>query len=370
MSEALRVIFAGGGTGGHLFPGVAVAEALLQLRPGSSVSFVGSHNRIEARVVPKLGYPFDPLWISGLRRSVSLSTLLLPFKLAVSLLQSWRILRRRRPHVVVGTGGFASGPLLYVAAKTGRPTLIHEQNEYPGITTRKLAGAVDEVHVTFESSSRLLGQAKRLVLSGNPVRLSLTRHDAGDARVHFGLHPARRTLLVFGGSLGAAAINRALRALVPRLVREEYQLIWQTGAREHAQYASFGALYQGQVVVRPFIDEMDMAYSAADLVLCRAGATTLAELGVLGLPAILIPYPHAAADHQAHNAAAVAENGAALVLRDEELGALEDTLFPLLDDDDTLADMAAASTALGRPRAAFEIAEAVIRLAEQKEGRS
>ncbi|MDT8323676.1 MAG: undecaprenyldiphospho-muramoylpentapeptide beta-N-acetylglucosaminyltransferase [Bacteroidota bacterium] len=370
MSEALRVIFAGGGTGGHLFPGVAVAEALLELRPDSSVSFVGSHNRIEARVVPKLGYPFDPLWISGLRRSFSLSTLLLPLKLTVSLLQSWRILRRRRPHVVVGTGGFASGPLLYVAAKTGRPTLVHEQNEYPGITTRKLAGAVDEVHVTFESSSRLLGHAKRLVLSGNPVRLSLARHDAGDARVHFGLHPSHRTLLVFGGSLGAAAINRALRALVPRLVREEFQLIWQTGTRDHAQYASFGALYQGQVVVRPFIDEMDMAYSAADLVLCRAGATTLAELGVLGMPAILVPYPHAAADHQAYNAAAVVERGAARMLRDDELGALEETLFPLLDDEAALARMGAAAANMGRPRAAFEIAEAVIRLAEQQEGRS
>ena len=370
MSQALCVIFAGGGTGGHLFPGVAVAEALLQLRPGSSVSFVGSHNRIEARVVPKLGYPFDPLWISGLRRSFSLSTVLLPFKLAVSLFQSWRILRRRRPDVVVGTGGFASGPLLYVAAKTGRPTLIHEQNEYPGITTRKLAGDVDEVHVTFASSERLLTQARRLVLSGNPVRLSLRRHDAGDARVHFGLHPSRRTLLVFGGSLGASAINRAMRALVPRLVREEYQLIWQTGARDHEQYASFGALYQGQVVVRSFIDEMDLAYSAADLVLCRAGATTLAELGVLGLPAILIPFPQAAADHQTHNARAVAEKGAAVMLRDDELGRLADTMFPLLDDDAALAGMADAAQALGRPRAAFEIAEAVIRLAEQQEGRS
>ncbi|MCB2206289.1 undecaprenyldiphospho-muramoylpentapeptide beta-N-acetylglucosaminyltransferase [bacterium] len=367
MKQALRVIFAGGGTGGHLFPGVAVAEALLQLRPGSSVSFVGSHNRIEARVVPKLGYAFDPLWIAGLRRSFSLSTALLPLKIMVSLVQSWRILRRRKPHVIVGTGGFASGPLLYVAAKTGRPTLIHEQNEYPGITTRKLAADVDEVHVTYESSARLLRQAKQLVMSGNPVRLSLQKHDSGDARVHFGLHPSRRTLLVFGGSLGASAINRAMRNLVPRLVREEYQLIWQTGAKDIDEYASFGALYQGQVVVRPFIDEMDMAYSAADLVLCRAGATTLAELGVLGLPAVLVPYPHAAADHQTHNATAVADSGAAVMLRDSELDRLEGTLFTLLDDDPALARMAQASAQLGRPQAAFHIAEAVIRLAEQKE---
>ncbi|MBN1449076.1 MAG: undecaprenyldiphospho-muramoylpentapeptide beta-N-acetylglucosaminyltransferase [Bacteroidetes bacterium] len=367
MSEALRVIFAGGGTGGHLFPGIAVAEALLQLRPDASVSFVGSGNRIEARVVPARGFAFDPLWITGLRRSFSVATAVLPLKLLVSLVQSWRILRRRRPHVVVGTGGFASGPLLYVAAKTGRCTLIHEQNEYPGITTRKLAPLVDEVHVTFPSSARFLPRVRRIVESGNPVRLSLQRHDAGDARVHFGLHPSRRTLFVFGGSLGASAINRALRPLVPRLVREEYQLIWQTGARDIEEYRSLGALYQEQVVVRPFIDEMDMAYSAADLVLCRAGATSVAEMTVLGIAAILVPYPHAAADHQYKNAVAIAAEGAARVLRDSQLSRLESELFSLLDDDRELARMATASAALGRPRAAFDIAEAVIRLAEGQE---
>ena len=367
MSGALRVIFAGGGTGGHLFPGIAIAEALQQLRPGSEVSFVGSRNRIEARVVPKLGYDFDAVWISGLRRSFSFATALLPLKLMVSLAQSWNILRRRKPHVVVGTGGYASGPLLYAAARGGHRTLIHEQNEYPGITTRKLASLVDEVHITFPTSESLLRGAKNIVLSGNPVRLSLRRHDPGDARVHFGLRPARRTLLVFGGSLGAAAINRAVRQIVPRLVREEYQLIWQTGTRDVDEYKSLGALYQGNVIVRSFIDEMDLAYSAADLVVCRAGATSLAELGVLGLPAILVPYPHAAADHQYRNAAAVAEAGAAAVLRDSELDRLEGTLFHMLDDDKALAGMSAAAESLGRPRAAFDIANAVIRLAEEKE---
>lgn len=367
MSGTLRVIFAGGGTGGHLFPGIAIAEALQQLRPGSEVSFVGSRNRIEARVVPKLGYAFDSVWISGLRRSFSFATALLPIKLVVSLAQSWNILRRRKPHVVVGTGGYASGPLLYVAARGGRPTLIHEQNEYPGITTRKLAPLADEVHITFPTSERMLNGVKKLVVSGNPVRLSLRRHDRGEARVHFGLHAARRTLLVFGGSLGSAAINRAVRQIVPRLVREEYQLIWQTGTRDFEEYKSLGALYQGSVIVRPFIDEMDQAYSAADLVICRAGATSLAELGVLGLPAILVPYPHAAADHQYKNAAAVAEAGAAIVLRDSELERLEGMLFHLLDDAKALTGMASASSSLGRPRAAFDIAQAVIRLAEEKE---
>ncbi len=368
MSKELSVIFAGGGTGGHLFPGIAIAEALRELRPGCSISFVGSRNRIEARVVPKYGYPFDAVWIAGLQRRFSFRTALLPLKLLVSLVQSWSILRRRKPDVVVGTGGYVSGPLLYVAARTGRRTLIHEQNEYPGITTRKLAPLADEVHVTFASSERLLGAAKRLVRSGNPVRLSLQRSDAGDARVHFGLHPARTTLFVFGGSLGARAINRALRPLVPRLVREDYQLIWQTGTADYEELKSLGALYREQVIVRPFIDEMDLAYSAANLVLCRAGATSIAELTALGIPSLLVPFPHAAADHQYKNAVALAQNGAAMVLREEELGRIERELFSLLDDGAALTRMADAATEAGRPRAAFDIAEAVIRLAEQGAG--
>ena len=370
MNEALRVIFAGGGTGGHLFPGIAVAQALRDLRPGTEISFVGSRGRIESRIVPKYGYPFDALWIAGLQRAFSFRTALLPLKLFVSLVQSWRILRRRRPHVVVGTGGYASGPLLYVAARGGRRTLIHEQNEYPGITTRKLAPLVDEVHITFPSSARLLGAAKRLVESGNPVRPSLRRFDRGDARAHFGLHPARTTLFVFGGSLGARSINRALRPLVPRLVREDCQLVWQTGSADYDELKSLGALYREHVIVRPFIDEMDTAYSAADLVLCRAGATTLAELTAMGLPSLLVPYPHAAANHQEKNAAALADAGAAEVLRDGDLSRLERVLFPLLDDGPALARMGEAAAAAGRPHAAYDIAEAVIRLAETGRSRN
>jgi len=368
MSKAARILFAGGGTGGHLFPAIAVAEALGKLRPDSIISFVGSADRIEARVVPGLGFDFDTIWIAGLKRSVSLGSLLLPLKILVSLLQSLRILHRRAPHVVVGTGGYVSGPLVYAAAKTGRRTLIHEQNEYPGITTRLLARQADEVHVTWESSLKRIGRAKRTVLSGNPVRLSLARIDASDARESYGLQPGRRTLFVFGGSLGASSINRAVRALTPRLVREDFQLIWQTGARDYSEFAPLGALYTGQVVVRAFIDDMDKAYSAADLVVCRAGATSLAELTALGIPSILVPYPHAAANHQYCNAVALSDRGAARVVRDDELHRLEHEAFSLLADTMELQRMSANAAALGRPQAAIDIAEAVLRLAQQTEG--
>jgi UDP-N-acetylglucosamine--N-acetylmuramyl-(pentapeptide) pyrophosphoryl-undecaprenol N-acetylglucosamine transferase len=320
MRAKLHIIFAGGGTGGHLFPGIAIAQALQDLRPDCGVSFVGSGNRIEARVVPKLGYDFDPLWISGLKRTLSVGALLLPLKILVSLVQSWRILRKRQPALVVGTGGYASGPMLYLAAKTGRRTMIHEQNEYPGATTRMLSSMVDEVYVTFESSAKRLPAAEKLFVAGNPVRPSLQRCDTEDAREFFGLQPGRRTLFVFGGSLGSSSINLAVRQLVPRLVREGYQLLWQTGTRDIAELASIGALYNGQVVVKAFIDDMDKAYSAADLVVCRAGATSLAELSVLGHSrsaravslsrlrtisiTMQVPWPNA---------------GAALVLRDAEL---------------------------------------------------
>lgn len=368
MSGHLHILFAGGGTGGHLFPGIAIAQALQELRPDCGVSFVGSGNRIEARIVPALGYAFDAVWISGLKRGYSAAALLLPLKILVSLFQSWRILRKWKPALVVGTGGYASGPLLYVAAKTGRRTMIHEQNEHPGVTTRMLSSIVDEVYVTFESTAPRLPAAEKIFVAGNPVRPSLRRRNPEDARESFGLQPGRRTLFVFGGSLGSSSINRTVRDLVPRLVREGYQLLWQTGSRDIEDLAPIGALYTGQVVVKAFIDHMDLAYSAADLVICRAGATSLAELSVLGIPAVLVPYPYAAADHQYHNAKAMAEAGAALVLRDAELSMLEGQLFRLLDDDVALRRMSEASAAMGRPKAAYDIAEAALHLAESRKG--
>lgn len=368
MMRPLTVLFAGGGTGGHLFPGVAIAEALRHNVPDARISFAGSKRKIEAVVVPKLGYEFDPIWISGFRRALSAETLLLPLKLLVSLWQAFRVLRARRPDVVVGTGGYVSGPVVYMAARLGTPTLIQEQNEYPGATTRMLSPLADEVHITFDSTRRALAKAKRVVLSGNPVRLSLARIGAREAREAFGLDAERPTVFVFGGSLGAGSINAAIAKFLPRLEEAGVQVLWQTGS---AQYEAMRAAAAGRrhVVVRPFIDEMNVAYSAADVAVCRAGATSLAELTVLGIPAILVPYPHAAADHQTKNALALAEAGAARLLRDSDLDALGGTILDLLQDAAALRDMAECSRRMGHPRAAFEIAEAVQRLAHSSPSR-
>lgn len=363
--SSLCVVFAGGGTGGHLFPGIAIAEALRAARADARISFVGSRRKLEATVVPKLGYPFDPIWIAGLRRSVSLETLALPFKLLVSLLQSHAILRRRKPDVVVGTGGYVSGPLVYQAARGGYPTLIHEQNEYPGITTRTLARWADEVHVTYESSRAHLPAGKAVFVSGNPVRPSLVRGDAGDARRSFGLEPERATVLCFGGSLGASSLNAALRAAIPRAMDAGVQILWQTGAREYDTLRGAVNGFEHRVALRPFIEEMHLAYSAATLVVCRAGATSIAEITTLGLPSVLVPYPHAAADHQRRNARALAAAGAAVLLEDADLDRFAETVLPLLADAQALDRLARNAATAGRPNAARDIAGAVIRLAER-----
>jgi UDP-N-acetylglucosamine--N-acetylmuramyl-(pentapeptide) pyrophosphoryl-undecaprenol N-acetylglucosamine transferase len=318
---------------------------------------------MEARVVPQYGFPFHSIWISGLKRTFSMATALLPFKVAVSLVQSARLIRRYRPDVVVGTGGYVSAPVVYAAARMGTRTLIHEQNQYPGIATRKLATRVDEVHVTFASTVEHLPKACPVTVSGNPVRLTLQRHDQGEARKQFGLDPQCETVFIFGGSLGASSINRTVLDILPKFKSENVQLIWQTGTGDFSAASSAARDYRSRVVVREFIHEMDMAYSASTLVVCRAGATSLAEVTALGLPAVLVPFPHAAADHQTKNAQEMESLGAAIVVKDDELSRLGGVLFGLLRDKDALASLARESKHSGRPDAAMDIARSVLRLA-------
>ncbi len=359
------MVFAGGGTGGHVFPAIAVAEAVLKIVPDARVSFAGSRDKIEATQARRGGYEFDAIWISGFRRRLSLDTFVFPLKLIVSLVQSLRIIRRRRPDVVVGSGGYVSGPVVWAGSLLGCRSLILEQNEFPGVTTRLLAARADEVHIAFESTRALLPRARKVVVAGNPVRSGLTRISAEDARRRFGLSPDRGTVLVFGGSQGASSINRAVAGMLARFRSEGVQLIWQTGRTDYeSMHEKAGSA--GDIAVREFIDDMNAAYSAATLVVCRAGATSIAEITALGKPSVLIPYPHAAGDHQRRNARALEISGAARVVDETEIAKLERVVFSLLSDKDSLTRIAEASGRMGRPEAAAAIAHAVLRLASLK----
>jgi UDP-N-acetylglucosamine--N-acetylmuramyl-(pentapeptide) pyrophosphoryl-undecaprenol N-acetylglucosamine transferase len=285
----------------------------------------------------------------------------------VAMMQAFNILRSFRPDVVVGTGGYVSGPMLYAATLKKVPTLIQEQNSFPGETTRFLAKRVSEVHITFEESRPRLPRRDHVFLSGNPTRAALDQADQAEALAYFGFpaHAAGKVLLVFGGSLGAATINHAVERHIDALVGAGLRVIWQTGTPDAEAAAKFRLRYgDDRLWTGAFIDRMDLAYAASTMVLCRAGATTIAELTRLGKPAILVPYPYAAADHQTANARSLVEAGAAAMLDDRLVGdRLADTVLALLHGD--LGAMASRCRALGRPDAARVLAEHVAALAER-----
>lgn len=357
-----RILFAAGGTGGHIFPALAVADACRRIEPACAIEFVGTRGRLEEKVVPRAGYRLNVLWISGLGRMLSAATLLLPLKLVVSLVQAVMLFRRFKPDVVVCAGAYVSYPVGRVAALLGVPLVLMESNALPGKVIRALAPRAAEVHVAFEAARAHLPGAT-VVVSGNPVRtVFFERHDRAASRRHFGLAADAPTLLAFGGSLGARSINNALDAIIDRIVAAGIQVIWQTGTTYAGGEQRTGTLYRAV-----FIHEMEKAYAAADLVLARAGATTIAELAAVGKPAVLVPLPTAADDHQRVNAEAAQNAGAARLVLDAELGErLLPTILELMAAPAELATMGRNAAALAMPDAHERIARAV--LAGRKRG--
>ena len=365
-SGVLCVVFAGGGTGGHLYPAIAMADEVKRRHSGSKIVFVGTKQKIEARVIPNLGYRFRTIWISGVKRSFSPDTLLFPLKLVVALVQSFFLLRGEQPDVVVGTGGYVSGPVLYMAMLMGIPTLIQEQNSHPGVTTRLLASRVDEVHLSIKASAEFLRKRANVRLTGNPTRAAVGTIAVVEGRRFFGFEEGRKTLLVFGGSLGAHALNIAVKGCLKGLVETGVQVLWQTGTDDFSEAKTMVERegLHNRVRVMEFIDQMEYAFGASTLTVCRSGATTIAELAAAGLPAILVPYPHAAADHQTHNARAMADGGAAEILRESELSRqLLPAIVRLLEDSAALRTMAERAHEAARPRATEDLVSAIIRLA-------
>lgn len=363
----MRIIFAGGGTGGHLYPAVAIAQAVLKLEPKAVISFVGTEKGIEATEVPKLGFPLHlisaPSLQRGLSRRAFFENLKFPFRLYASLNECKRLFFQEEPDVVVGTGGYVSAPVVWQAQQWEIPTLIQEQNAKPGLATRILARKADEVHLSFLESLDYFDQ-DNVFVTGNPTRL-LPAHPKETARAFFGLDAVRKTLLVFGGSLGARSLNQALESWLDELLAQ-FNVIWQTGKLDYEAIAA-------RVGQRPhlwlgaFIERMDYAYSAADVVLCRAGASTLAELCNVGAASVLVPYPFAAANHQFYNAQALAESGAAEMILDKDIRTHEAKrkVMALLEDEARQAQLRKNAKKHARPNAAEQIARSVIRLANE-----
>lgn len=363
----VKIMISGGGTGGHIFPGIAIADSIKKIKPDAKIIFVGTKGKIEERVVPKAGYEFKAIWISGFMRSLDIKNLLFPFKLIVSLIQSFLLVKKFKPDVVVGTGGYVSGPVVFVASLLGIPTLIQEQNSYPGVTTRLLSSLVDEVHISFDATRKYLKRKDNVFLSGNPVRSTLKIYQKEEALKFFDLETGKKTLFVFGGSAGARSINNAMLEIIDEIVDKGIQVIWQTGALDFERVME-KCKDKKSVKVFKFIDEIDYAYSACDLVICRAGATTIAEITYFGLPAIFVPYPFATANHQYENAKVLFEAGASEIIPDDKLKVeLREKIFKLIDDEQRLNQMREKVKAFSNPNAGETIAKAILKLAERKD---
>jgi len=361
LSTPYRFLFAGGGTGGHLYPAIAVANEIKRLKPESEIIFVGTKSKIEGRVIPKLGYGFKSIWIKGFARKFNLENLLFPVKLFVSIVQSLFISFRFKPRVAIGSGGYVAGPAIWGASVLGAKIILMESNSYPGVTTRLLERYADEVDITFENSKKYLRRLDKIKITGNPVRTELGSSTKEEAKKYFGLDENKFAVLILGGSLGAASINEAVASCVEELEKKSLQIIWQTGKN---YYHSYKNINLNSVKILYFIEDMNKAYSACDLLVARAGATTIAELSVLGIPSILIPSPHVAENHQYYNAKSLADNNAAVMIKDSDVKSLlRDKILELAVDKNLLNSLSENAKRISKPNAANVIAESAIKFA-------
>lgn len=323
--SVLRFILSGGGTGGHIYPAIAIADELKKRHPGAAFLFVGAKGRMEMEKVPQAGYDIEGLWITGLQRKLTLKNLMFPFKLIHSLIKAGKIVKRFQPDAVIGTGGFASGPTLRVASRRGIPCVLQEQNSYAGITNKLLKNKVAKICVAYDGMEKFF-PADKIVKTGNPVRGDLVHNfkDKSEALYHFGLDSQKSTLLILGGSLGARRINQLIAQKLEYFENLDVQLIWQCGKLYIEEYKTYAS---ETVKVMDFINRMDYAYAAADTIISRAGAGSVSELCIVGKPVVFIPSPNVAEDHQTKNAQALAAESAALMISEKDLDTHFDTLF-------------------------------------------
>jgi UDP-N-acetylglucosamine--N-acetylmuramyl-(pentapeptide) pyrophosphoryl-undecaprenol N-acetylglucosamine transferase len=365
LREPYRLIISGGGTGGHIFPAIAIANEFRERHPDAEILFVGAEGRMEMTRVPEAGYKIIGLWISGLQRRLTLSNLLFPLKLMVSYFKAGNIVKSFRPHVVVGTGGYASGPILLAATKRKITSIIQEQNSFAGLANKQVAGKVDKICVAYEGMEKFFPKEK-LAITGNPVRKDIL--NVKDKREkglnHFGFTEHYKTLLIVGGSLGARTINESILAGIEKLVAAQVQVIWQTGKGYFDQYKEKLRQYDlKRIRVKDFVKEMDLAYAAADVVISRSGALAVSELCIAKKPCVLVPSPNVAEDHQTKNAMSLVEKDAALMVKDRDaMNHLVDEALKLIFDERRSKKLSDNIALLAKPNATRDIVNEIEQL--------
>ena len=356
-----RFIISGGGTGGHIYPAVAIANELKNRFPEAEFLFVGARDKMEMQKVPQAGYAIKGLWISGIQRKLTLDNAMFPLKLASSMWNSFKIIKSFKPDVVIGTGGFASGAVLKAASMLNIPTVIQEQNSYPGITNKLLAKRANKICVAYENLERFFPKDK-MILTGNPVRQDLIEvADKKEAITYFNLDANKKILLVLGGSLGARRINQLIEKELDFFLSQNIQIIWQCGKLYLNDYSKYNEKENVQVVA--FIDRMDLVYAAADVVISRSGASSVSELCIVGKPTIFIPSPNVAEDHQTKNAKAISDKNGAILIKESELEAQFKTVFSdLISNENKQLELSQNIKKLAKPNATKDIVEEIVKL--------
>jgi len=360
--EKKKFILSGGGTGGHIYPAIAIANELKERFPDSEILFVGASDKMEMQKVPQAGYKIIGLWIAGIQRKLTLDNAMFPLKLMSSILKSRKIIKEFKPDVVIGTGGFASGPLLRAAGGMGVPTVIQEQNSFPGKTNKWLAQKAKKICVAYDNLERFF-PAEKIVFTGNPVRSDILDVEGNreEAIKRFELDPEKKTLLVLGGSLGSRRINQLIAKEVTWLLAQGVQVIWQCGKFYFEEYQHFGD--KENVTVLSFIDRMDLVYAAADVVISRSGASSVSELCLVGKPVLFIPSPNVAEDHQTKNAQAIVDKEGALLLKEAQLDTQFQPVFSdLITNQEKQQKLGANIKTLAKANATKDIVEEITKL--------
>jgi UDP-N-acetylglucosamine--N-acetylmuramyl-(pentapeptide) pyrophosphoryl-undecaprenol N-acetylglucosamine transferase len=362
MKKNPKIIISGGGTGGHIYPAIAIANEIKSRFPEADILFVGAQDKMEMQKVPQAGYPIKGLWIAGIQRKLTLQNAMFPFKLISSLLKSFGIIKNFKPDVVVGTGGFASGAVLKVASMLGIPTVIQEQNSFPGITNKLLAKKANKICVAYQNLDKFFPKEK-MILTGNPVRQDLisVSEKRSEAVNYFKLDTTKKTVLVLGGSLGARRINQLIAKELDWFLLQNLQIIWQCGKLYFEEYKHFSDKDDVQVVA--FIDRMDFVYAAADFVISRSGASSVSELCIIAKPVLFIPSPNVSEDHQTKNAQAIVDKNGAILLKESQLDAEFESVFgTLVNDKDKQESLSKNIKELALPNATKQIVDEIVKL--------